>query len=246
MNIYERDAVEARRKRESLQKASTNLGHSNLLGVLAALSAVDKIAGRAVETALPLARAAAQARSDWDWPENPQPRRFQSTSDWYVPLETRDESAEAREAQEGRAARERGGERFDTQPERRGDEMRASDPDRARPSNPYADGGGTTARAALPPMRGRLAITGEPAMRRTLATRSPMTMRAITARRWRGRFFWTVIRAFSLVSARKSAGAVRPGTQGGRKLTGEALERRRELTRERVRRCRAKRAGVSA
>ena len=190
MNIYERDAVEARRKRESLQKASTNLGHSNLLGVLAALSAVDKIAGRAVETALPLARAAAQARSDWDWPENPQPRRFQSTSDWYVPLETRDESAEAREAREGRAARERGGERFDTQPERRGDEMRASDPDRARPSNPYADGGRnygagritSDARTARDHCgAGDVTDTGD--------VLSVDDMRAITARRWRGRFF---------------------------------------------------------
>ncbi len=81
-----RDILEAqacRTRRESLEKQSpSHQGRSNLLGVLAALSAVDKIAGRPAESSLPNMRKAAQERSNWDWPENPQPRRFQSTSDW--------------------------------------------------------------------------------------------------------------------------------------------------------------------
>ena len=96
-----RDILEAqacRTRRESLEKQSpSHQGRSNLLGVLAALSAVDKIAGRAAELALPTMRKAAQV-SRWNWPEE-QPERFMSPSDWYVPQEPQ-RSREQNEARE--------------------------------------------------------------------------------------------------------------------------------------------------
>ncbi len=61
MNPYEQDALAARRKREQLAKASNDLGHSNLLGVLTALSAVDALAKRDVSTSLEAMRERAQS-----------------------------------------------------------------------------------------------------------------------------------------------------------------------------------------
>ena len=58
-----RDVLEAqacRKRRESLEKASISLGHSNLLGVLAGLAAVDAIAKRDAPSALSGLREMAQ------------------------------------------------------------------------------------------------------------------------------------------------------------------------------------------
>ena len=53
MNLGERDALEAKRVRQRLEKASFTAPRANLLGVLTALSAVDKIAGRPAEFGSP-------------------------------------------------------------------------------------------------------------------------------------------------------------------------------------------------
>ena len=78
-----RDVLEAqacRKRRESLEKASISLGHSNLLGVLTGLAAVDALAKRDVSTSLEAIRERAQAPERGAAEHN---RTFPAISSWY-------------------------------------------------------------------------------------------------------------------------------------------------------------------
>jgi hypothetical protein len=141
------EALRCRSRRESLERASPSAPRANLLGVLAALSAVDKIAGRPAEASLPSLRKDAQ-RSQWDWPAG-QPRRFQSTADWYLPFGSR-----VPEGTKGRGT---------AKPEGAQPEGRLTGGNRDH----WPDGG----------------VSG------TEDVLSSEDMKALAARRWRGRFF---------------------------------------------------------